>query len=262
MEKGKLSDIIVTNVINKGSSVIRPNFLANIKIIKDHISQNCNIDISIIDKQAFKTAIAIKPLVLKIMMMDDDKISNVAYIIKHVNLFTKELDLILGVKDDDPVGKLFVKTYFFNMLFTVICRIVSKQSISLNIPTVAVFMSPLFDELGLFTYVLSKRKILKINGYFRSSKFTRLLFDSLYSGGFQRPFSIESLAINIMYDTYIKLFDNAKIKSILRVDVKEYTNTLTFLFFMFAISIYSNNIKTYLNRSSKYLIGLYESNQE
>ena len=111
MEKGKHSDIIVANIISKGASVIKPNFLTNIKAIKEYLSQNSNVDISIIDKQAFKAAIAIKPLLFKVMA-DDDKISNVVYIIKHVNMFAMELDLLLDIKEEDPIGKLFAKTYF------------------------------------------------------------------------------------------------------------------------------------------------------
>jgi len=261
MDKEKLSDIIVANVIGKSPSIIRPNLIHNINAIKQFLIQNYNIDITKIDKQAFKTTIAIKPMLLKIVS-EDLSPNNIVFIMKHTNLFSLELDAMFPeLKPEDVIAKLFVKTYFLYMVFLISCRIITKKPISMNLPTVAVFMGPLLDELALFTFVVGKQKLLHINGYFRSSKFTRLFFDSLYSGSFKRPFSIESLAINIMYSTYVKLFENEKIKRILRTDVSNEINVITLTFFMLLVSTYSVNIKTYIKRSSRYLITLYEKNK-
>lgn len=260
MDKGKLSDIIVTNVITKSPSIIRPNLIYNIKTIKEYLIQNYNIDTTEIDKLAFTATIEIKPMLFKLVGEEISQ-ANVVTIIKSINDLSLQLDTMFPLKQEDVTAKLFIKTYFLYMVFIISCRIITKQVISLNIPTVAVFMGPLFDELALFTYVLTKQKLLKINGYFKSSKFTRLFFDSLYSGGFTRPFSIESLAINIMYDVYLKLFENEKIKRILKLDIDKDINKLTFLFFTLLVSIYCINIKPYLNRSSRYLITLYEKNK-
>ena len=255
MNKDKLTDVIVSNILSKGVTVMRPTLNVSIHIMKDYLSDN-NIDFSIIDKQAFKAAIFVRPVITKIIA-DGLTPSNLTFIIKHVNLLVLDLETQLNLRLKDVVCRLFVLTYFLYMLFVITCKIVTKKPVGLNIPTVAVFMAPLLDELGLFIYAIKKEKVLSIKGYFRSSKFTRLFFDSLFAGGFNRPFSIESLALNIMFDVYLKLFDNKKVKRILKTDVEGDIKNLTLLFFTLLISIFSLNVKSYTFRLSRYLISIW-----
>jgi hypothetical protein len=259
MDKNKLTDIIVSNILNKGVSVLRPTLNTSIHTIKQYFIQN-NIDISIIDKQAFKAAIFIRPVINKIISGELAP-ANIVFIAKRVNQLVLQLETQLNLRLEDMICRLFVLTYFMYMMFIISCKIATKKPVGLNIPTVAVFMAPLLDELGLFIFAVKKERVLPIKGYFRSSKFTRLFFDSLFAGGFNRPFSIESLAVSIMYDSYLKLFENKRIKRILKTDVDNDINNLCLIFFILLISIYSLNITPYLNRSSRYLVTKYEENK-
>lgn len=259
MNKDKLTDVIVSNILNKGVSVIRPTLNTSIHIMRENLVQN-DIDINVIDKQAFRASIYIRPVINKIISGDVTP-ANIVFIVKHVNQLILQLEVQLDLRLKDSTCRVFVLTYFLYMMFLISCKIATKKPVGLNIPTVAVFMAPLLDELGLFIYAVKKEKILPIKGYFRSSKFTRLFFDSLFAGGLARPFSIESLAISIMYNVYFKLFENAKVKRILKTDVDNDVNNLCLIFFILLISVYSLNIKPYINRSARYLITLHEENK-
>lgn len=258
MDKNKLSDVIVANIISKGPSTMRSSLNSNIHTMKQNFISN-DIDISIIDKQIFRNVVFIRPVIIQ-MISEKLTRTNIMFVMTHTNALISELDAQLNLRLKNPVTRLFVLTYYLYMLFLISCRIATKKPVGLNVPNVAVFMAPLLDELALFILAVTKEKVLPIKGYFRSSKFTRLFFDSLFGGGFYRPFSIESLALSIIYDVYLKLFEDKKIKRTLKTGVDE-INDLCLIFFILLISIYSTTIKPYINRSSKYLVGLYEENK-